>query len=222
MNTHNLAVKHGWTGAVEYCDLAKILRLPGTTNWKQLTDPKPVALVDEHSARFDPAQLDEFLPHFPYNATSAIYNDKGTNSIVLNPNVQISNQLTGALCELHPRFAATWNHRRNDLKDQSCSGYDLALANMAVLCGLTNQQIADLLVVHRREFPGKRKTRRGSAYIKYLTGRISLARAGRKSSEAAAAEWEQFHAALEGGTTASSEIPPEDPAPEGDDGEHST
>ena len=28
---HQIACRHGWTGAVEYCDLAKVLRLPGAS-----------------------------------------------------------------------------------------------------------------------------------------------------------------------------------------------
>jgi hypothetical protein len=67
----------------------------------------------------------------------------------------------------------------------------LALANIGAACGLTDQQIANLLVVHRRNFPGKRKTRKGNAYLKYLSGRIRLARMGRQRSEEAMPEREQ-------------------------------
>jgi hypothetical protein len=211
---HGIAEKYGWTGAVEYCDLAKVLRLPGTVNWKERTDPKAVRLIDQSAARFDPVELDELLPPLPKSTThstvSAIHSAEGAN-IVLRADIQVSTGVLRALRELHPRFADTWDHRRDDLSDQSCSGYDLALANMAVSLGLTDQQIADLLVVHRREFPGRRKTRRGGAYVKYLARVIGLAREGRMSSEAAAADWEQFDAALRGVRTSPGDTPPEDP-----------
>ena len=221
---HRIAAKHGWTGAVEYCDPAKVLRLPGTANWKDVMRPKPVKLVEEDAARFNPSELDEWLPPLaenkPHSTTSAI-DAGGDASIVLRVGARISDQVLRALCELHPRFADTWNHRRNDLRDESCSAYDLALANICVRCGFTDQQIADLLVMHRKQFPGKRKNRRGASYVKYLSRQIGLARAGRLSSDAAAAEHERFNAVLHGSTFASTDIAPEDEAMEEEDCESS-
>jgi hypothetical protein len=162
---HRIATEHGWSGAVEYCDPAKVLRLPGTVNWKELTNPKAVRVVDENAARFDPAELDELLPPLPENNShstpSAISKGRGV-SMVLQSDAQVSHDVLRALCESHPLFADTWNHRRSNLRDESCSGYDLALANIGVRCGLTDQQIADLLVIHRRQFPRKHKNRRGA------------------------------------------------------------
>jgi hypothetical protein len=172
-------MKHGWSGAVEYCDPAKVLRLPGTANWKELTNPKPVRVVDEDYARFDPVELDELLPSLPENnshsTVTAVYGGNAS-SMVVRAGARLSNDVLRALCETHPRFADTWNHRRNDLYDQSCSAYDLAIANLAVGCGLMDQQIVDLLVMHRRQFPRKRKNRRGASYLKYLARQIGLAR----------------------------------------------
>jgi hypothetical protein len=222
---HRIAEKYGWTGAVEYCDAAKVLRLPGTVNRKDRKNPKPVRLVDENAARFDPVELDELLPPLPKSAwhtgTPAILSAEGTG-IVLRTDAHINHEVIDALCELHPRFGDTWNHRRNDLTDNSCSGYDLALASMAVALGMTDQQITDLLVVHRREFPGKRQDRRGNVYLNYLTKLIRLAREGRISSEAAAAEWDQFHAALRGDTATPGDPQPEHPAAGDHDREHSS
>ena len=43
----------------------------------------------------------------------------------------------------------TWLRQRHDLKDQSQSGYDMALAVFGAQSGLTEQQIVDLIVHHR-------------------------------------------------------------------------
>jgi flagellar hook-basal body complex protein FliE len=100
------------------------------------------------------------------------------------------------LAENHSLFGATWSNRRADLKDQSASGYDLALAGIGVSCELTDQQIADLVIHHRRDFPGKKQDRRGSKYLSYLKRAISRARQGRQSSESAQQQSEEFAEAI--------------------------
>jgi hypothetical protein len=50
------------------------------------------------------------------------------------------------LCEIEPRFKASWEMRRPDLSDQSSSGYDMSLACFAVATGWTDQEVSDLLV----------------------------------------------------------------------------
>jgi hypothetical protein len=57
-----IAAEKGWPGAVEFCDLAKVLRLPGTINSKDKKHPKSVRVVEENAARFDIAELDRRLP----------------------------------------------------------------------------------------------------------------------------------------------------------------
>lgn len=48
------------------------------------------------------------------------------------------------------QFDLTWNHDRPELTDQSNSGYDLSLANMAYQEGWTDDEIEQLLLMHRR------------------------------------------------------------------------
>jgi hypothetical protein len=49
-----------------------------------------------------------------------------------------------------PTAAASWNHAREDLPDQSPSSYDLSLASMAVAAGWDDQETVDLLIACRR------------------------------------------------------------------------
>jgi hypothetical protein len=49
-----------------------------------------------------------------------------------------------------PRFKDTWLRKRDDLIDQSQSGYDLALANFGFNAGLSEQEVVNLIIHHRR------------------------------------------------------------------------
>jgi hypothetical protein len=57
------------------------------------------------------------------------------------------------------KFKNTWSCQRHDLKDQTGSGYDLALANFGVGLGLSEQQIVDMIVHHRAIHHQKPRTR---------------------------------------------------------------
>lgn len=189
-----IASERGWTGAVDYCDVAKVLRLPGCDNWKDPNNPKPVRVVHEDPARFDPADFEEFLPHRGectnvFVSTTQV--EKGVGAeITLDTGAQVPDTLLKAMGEAHRLFASTWDYKRDDLKDQSCSGYDMAIASIAVACGLPDQQIANLIVASRRRFKGPKQERKGSAYQKYLQRTIAKAReSSGPSSEEAERQW---------------------------------
>ena len=198
---HQIAAERGWTGAVDYCDVAKVLRLPGCINWKDPSSPKPVVLKYENEASFNPSDLDEVLLPLEnsrrvFQISSLAASTGADVKVVLDPAVEVNPELLAAMAENHPLFAATWENRRDDLRDQSASGYDLALASIGISCGLTDQQIADLLVQHRREFSGRKQNRRGQAYLNYLERTIRLARHGRESSESAELQQAELAAAI--------------------------
>ncbi|HEY0376412.1 MAG TPA: phage/plasmid primase, P4 family [Pyrinomonadaceae bacterium] len=60
------------------------------------------------------------------------------------------------LCEAEPRALASFNHTRRT-PDGSASSYDMALANYAARAGWTEQEIADLIIAHRRTHNAKPK-----------------------------------------------------------------
>jgi hypothetical protein len=193
---HAIASGRGWTGAVDFCDLAKVLRFPGVVNWKDPAQPQPVTMVYDAPARFDPSELEEILPVVRgryVTGDSAETRSEGvvltTASITADPNVEIPPFFLDALRETNPKFGPTWDNARPDLDDQSCSGYDMALAGLGVGFDLTDQQIAELIVVHRREFAGEKKDRHGSELVKYLERTIAKARAGKQSSARAEENW---------------------------------
>jgi hypothetical protein len=191
---HGIACGQGWTGAVDFCDPAKVLRFPGVVNWKDPAHPRPVTLVWEAPVRFDPTDLEEVLPcvdgrEAATDGAAGEYVLPDIGEIVIDTTVEIPPMFLEALRATHAKLGPTWDNTRMDLKDQSCSGYDLALAAIAVECGLTDQQIADILVAHRNKFRGAKQDRRGHHYVKYLRATIVKARSGKKSSVSAEQEW---------------------------------
>ncbi|HOK46400.1 MAG TPA: hypothetical protein PLK67_10735, partial [Bryobacteraceae bacterium] len=81
------------------------------------------------------------------------------SSIVINLNAQLPEDLIKRWIDVDMRFRNTWFRQRHDLKDQSQSGYDLALADFGMDAGLSAQQIVDLIIQHRRMHGQKQRTR---------------------------------------------------------------
>lgn len=149
-------------------DVTRVLRVPGTLNWKIPTDPvKAYALRIDTDLRYDPAELQDYLAKErakarPASVTSlppptnghkpalnlTPYNDI---AITINENATIDADTFEALSENVPKFKTTWQRKRRDLQDQSGSSYDMALANMALAAGLDDQTAVNLLIAHRRK-----------------------------------------------------------------------
>jgi hypothetical protein len=85
------------------------------------------------------------------------------------------------LCEAEPRALASFNHT-SPTPDGSASSYDMALANYAARAGWTDQEIADLIIAHRRAHEAKPK----ADLQGYLARTIAEARS--KTTPAAALE----------------------------------
>jgi hypothetical protein len=197
---HTIASGRGWTGAVDYCDPAKVLRLPGCVNFKDPTDPKLVHIAFENPARFNLSELEEVLPPLQGNTVAISARSRvitiPESSLSVNPDSEETSRLIPALMANHPLFSRTWNHERPDLPDQSCSGYDMAIAGICVASGFTDSQISGLLVRHRRKFPGKKQERRGPACVKYLQHTIAKAREGKETYEEAEQRWAEVSASV--------------------------
>jgi hypothetical protein len=100
-----------------------------------------------------------------------------------NPPVEIQNldlsqrvdpEKLQSLISNNPKFRKTWCHQRDDLKDQTMSGYDLSLANFAAHAGWTDNEIAALIILHRHTFGEEEKGQRQD----YLIRQIKTARSG--------------------------------------------
>ncbi len=201
------AERRGWK--LDACaDLARVLRLPGTPNHKYGT---VVAMEPaEEVVRHDFAELerlipDEFLiaqaPPARNERPASVRPVSGGTTFVLDPGASPPAKLFGLL-EVDTDLAILWEGKAKKLKGQS--EYDLGLASRLVGYDLSDQEIADSLVYHRRtsglcETPGNEaKVNRPDYYART----IAKARQGRTASETAerlSRAQDELEAKLEGG-----------------------
>jgi len=159
------AANRGWA-LDRLADLPRILRIPGTRNFKDPTSPKPVAVHQTTERRYNLSDFENFLdelgipgPESQERVARGFTETVSDCGLVVNVNAQIPDDLIRQWSEADMRFRNTWFRQRHDLKDQSQSGYDLALADFGVDAGLAPQQIVDLIIHHRRMHNQKQRTR---------------------------------------------------------------
>lgn len=161
-------------------DLARVLRVAGTLNWKGM-EPRQVRLVaPDVVRRFSVAALDERFVASDYAERGAGVVGK-VAPFVINPDVRISESLLASLrANADLRFQETWGMARRDFADQSPSTYEFSLANALVDAEFNDQDIVDILVAWRRDVAKKPKNR-----VDYYQRTIGKVRASRESKKAA-------------------------------------
>ena len=147
-------------------DLARVLRIPGTVNQKDAANPKKVFVHSSSDRRYNPSEFLDYLddlgipdPEAEERAAREWAERFKDKPLVINLDASIPDDVLKLWLETDMRFRNTWNRQRHDLKDQSQSGYDLALACFGMDAGISEQQIVDLIVHHRR-LHGKAQRRR--------------------------------------------------------------
>mgnify|MGYP001177951573 CR=1 FL=1 len=140
------AQKYGWDVDSVF-NLDRVLRVPGTMNCKSV--PVPVRLLECNDLRYNPSDFDDILP--PIKDAEEYETALVKGDLILDPNAAPPFEKFEALKAIEPKFALSWEHKRKDMQDQSASAYDLALANYAAMAGWTEQEIANLLIAHRRK-----------------------------------------------------------------------
>jgi hypothetical protein len=146
-------------------DLARVLRIPGTMNCKDPANPKSVVIHSCNDYRYNPSEFAEYLDDLGVSgddadeaarkAWSKQFQDK---PLKIDLAAEIPQTKLNAWIESDPRFKKTWFRQRSDMGDQTQSGYDLALADFGYRVGLSEQEIVDLLVQHRRIYRQKPRT----------------------------------------------------------------
>lgn len=151
-------------------DLARVMRVPGTTNRKG--DPVPVRLLSvETTRRYG---LDDFDGLLVDDAALGMLGGRRTyhvGEVRLDAKAQPDVDKLDALRENDAKFRGSWDRNRKDLDDQSASSYDLSLATIAAMTGWTDQEIADLIIASRRKHGDDLKLR-----VDYYARTISRAR----------------------------------------------
>ncbi len=159
------AAARGWAFD-RLSDLARVLRIPGTLNLKDPANPKPVTLFAHSGRRYNPSDFEDWLdeaaiadPDLQQQQVRQWSERFAESSLTINLNAELPAEMIQRWIDLDLRFRNTWFRQRHDLKDQSQSGYDLALACFGMDAGLSPQQIVDLIVQHRRLHRRKPRTR---------------------------------------------------------------
>ncbi len=146
-------------------DLARLLRIPGTINCKDAGNTKKVSICSSIDRRYNSSDLVEFLDDLgvPDNEEeentarqwAQQFQDK---PLKIDLNATIPQEQLDRWIASDPKFKITWFRQRTDLKDQTQSGYDLALANFGYRAGSKEQEIVDLMIHHRRIYKQKPRT----------------------------------------------------------------
>lgn len=149
-------------------DLARVLRVPGTRNYKG--EPVvPVRLLKSDGPRYADQEPFENLIGNQRAAAAQIETEfKVTESSSVDP------EKFSLLREVEPRFARSFDHKRPDL-DQSSSGYEMSLAFWAAQAGWSDQEIASLMIMHRKKWEPE-KLKKLVERTDYLARTISRAR----------------------------------------------
>ena len=149
------ASQRGWAFD-RLSDLARVLRIPGTINAKDPNDPKEVTVYSTTDRRYNLSDFEEFLaeasipdPEAQERAAREWAERFEDKPLVINFKAQIPDATLEDWMARDERFKKTWLRQRDDLKDHSQSGYDMALADFGVGAGLSEQQIVDLIITHR-------------------------------------------------------------------------
>jgi hypothetical protein len=159
------AAARGWSYD-RLSDLARVLRIPGTINHKDPAHPKEVTVLSISDRRYSLSDFEEFLDEAgipdqeAQEKAAREWADRfADRPLVIDADARIPQEMLDAWMRDDMRFHNTWNRQRHDLKDQSQSGYDLALACFGVDAGLSEQRIVDLIVHHRSLFARSQRTR---------------------------------------------------------------
>ncbi len=147
-------------------DLARILRIPGTQNLKDPANPKDVLVHSFTDRRYNLSDFEEYLdstaipdPQAQEKAAREWAERFADKHLVIDTAARIPQEMLDGWMAGDLRFKNTWLRQRHDLKDQSQSGYDLALAHFGTEAGLNEQQIVDLIIHHRSQYAQKHRTR---------------------------------------------------------------
>jgi hypothetical protein len=147
-------------------DLARVLRVAPSKNYKDRANPKDVVVHSFIERRYNLSEIEEFLdesgtpdPDAEEKAAREWAEQFADKPLIIDQNARIPQEMLDGWMAADMRFRNTWLRQRHDLEDQSQSGYDLALADFGMMAGLNEQQIVDLIVHHRAESSQRSRTR---------------------------------------------------------------
>jgi hypothetical protein len=134
-------------------DLARVLRLPGSINWKG-DAPREVEVLKVGEYRYESDYLSGFLSHKVEKKKASTIVDAVKSEVestfVLDPEANPPFEKFDALLTNIDKFEKSWNRQRRDLPSASASEYDYSLAAIAARSGWSDQEIVNLIIASRR------------------------------------------------------------------------
>lgn len=178
------AALDGWVLDATY-DLVRIMRVPGTLNYKRREEPREVILeepVQERRFDFD-GDLEQYLvdeqfsgsverPKHRWEVTVGYLQVDASRGLPRRVNVLLTND---------EEFVESW-HSRAKINDMSPSGYDMSCVNFMVRAGLNDQEIADAIAFRRQHVEEKGDRSKG-ARLGYIQGTIGKVRMDTKPED---------------------------------------
>lgn len=143
----------GWTMDTTF-DLARILRIPGTSNFKEHQRILPVTLTENNGTRYDWLELSQMIPaEVKAESRAKSTRPSGLGSLKLDGDrVLDGDKMNNLADKFGQKFRDSYD-RTKPLPggDQSASAYDASLAMYGVMAGWDDQAIADILIMSRRK-----------------------------------------------------------------------
>jgi hypothetical protein len=161
---------------VDSTSLAQVLRCPGSLNYKNEDDPRPVDILLDTGKRYSFNELRALLTLRSISYEEPV--DLTEYDFDLNPDVYICDDKIEIWKESYRHFARVWD---GSALYPSQSERDMALASMLAGCGEEDQIIVDALVMNRRELGVSREKLRKDYYARTIAQarRSELANVGR-------------------------------------------
>jgi hypothetical protein len=162
------AGESGWKIDSIY-DLVRVLRVPGTENWKNPKDPAKVILWDLNDLRWEPDEIEEALPTditiggniVPMDLdgwSGNVITEKkklSADGLIFDLNAMAPMERMMDLNVAFPKLSRTWKCEREDIKlnEQGKPGnrYDLSLTNFLLRGGFSHQEVIDTIIHFRRK-----------------------------------------------------------------------
>lgn len=160
-------------------DLSRIYRLPGTWNCKDKNNPVQTRIYEETDELFNPDDFDFWLMDPPHEDPATRTDEQTQNyfSLTIDETREEPQERIRILKDTDELFKETWNMTRKDMKGQSLSQFDMALANIAVKYDVPDQEIADMIITFRRKNGSTKKDIEKAHRVSYLSRTIQKAKA---------------------------------------------
>lgn len=161
-----LYAERGWTVDPVF-NLDRVMRLPGTWNHRAPGESTAVSVIEDAGKRYAPREILDRIPA-DFQTTPAPAGNRSRQrrpggqprtetgaepggQFSLDPNAEPSLLRIEPLLKNNPKFRLSWEGQRNDLADDSPSGYDMSLAAIALQAGWPEQEVVNLLICWRRK-----------------------------------------------------------------------